>query len=113
MSRSVRILLLSLAWHQRMHFTHGDFQRAFFNIAVRSDRLCTLVAGLLDAFVTAYNLQRTNRGMGLLFRELMYGRIKMMLALWAHTYQTMCLEFHPEQLRPEAFRPPKPKKHFP
>ena len=34
--------------------------RAFFNellfeIAVRSDRLCILVAGPLDAFVTAYN----------------------------------------------------------
>ena len=50
-------------------------------IAVRSDRLCILVAGLLDAFVTAYKLQRTNRGPGLLFRELVYGRIRMRTAL--------------------------------
>ena len=80
-----------------------------FKIAVRSDRLCILVAGLLDVFVTASNLQRTNRGAGLHFRELMCGRIKMMTALcpaWAHTYQTMCFGFHPEQLRPEAFRLP-------
>ena len=82
-------------------------------IAVRSDRLCILVAGLLDAFVTAYKLQRTNRGPGLLFRELVYGRIKMRTALclaWARTYQTMCLEFHLEQLRPAAFELAKPKK---
>ena len=66
-----------------------------FKIAVRSDRLCILVAGLLDAFVTAETFQRTNRGPGLFFRERMYGKIKMVNALclpWAHTYQTMCLE---------------------
>ena len=31
----------------------------------------------------------------------------MMTALcpaWAHTYQTMCLGFNPEKLKPEAFR---------
>ena len=81
--------------------------------AVLSDRLCILVAGLLDAFVTANKLQRTNRGPGPLFRELVYGRIKMMTALclaWAHTYQTMSLEFHREQLRPAAFELAKPKK---
>ena len=86
------------------------FNELSSKIAARSDRLCILVAGLLDAFVTAYNLQRNNRGSGLNFKELMYGRVKMMTALcpaWAHTYQTMCLEFHPEQLRPEAFRLPK------
>ena len=67
-----------------------------FNIVVRSDRFCILVAGLLDAFVTAYNLEKTNRGPGLNFRELMYGRITMMTALcpaWAHTYQTLCLGY--------------------
>ena len=45
----------------------------------------------------------------------MYGRIEMMSALcpaWAHTYQTMCLGFSPEQLGPENFRLPKPKKKF-
>ena len=71
------------------------------------------MAGLLDAFVTAYKLQRTNRGPGPLFRELVYGRIKMRTALclaWARTYHTMCLEFHLEQLRPEAFELAKPKK---
>ena len=31
---------------------------------------------------------------------------------WAHTYQTMWLGFLPEQLRPEAFRLPKPKSFF-
>ena len=37
----------------------------------------------------------------------------MMTALclaWARTHQTMCLEFHREQLRPEAFELAKPKK---
>ena len=89
------------------------FDDLLFKFAIRSDRLCVLVAGLLDAFVTAHNVQRNNRGPGLTFEELMYGRIKMMTALcpaWAHTYQTMCLVFHPEQLRPEAFRLPKQKK---
>ena len=33
-----------------------------FQIAVRSDRLRILVSGLLDTFVTAFNLRRTNRG---------------------------------------------------
>ena len=91
------------------------FNEVLFQIAVRSNRLCMLVAGLLDAFVTANNLQRTSRGPGLLFHELMCGRIKMMTALcpaWAHTYQTMCLVFHPGQLRPEAFRLAKPKKQI-
>ena len=87
------------------------FNEPLFKIAVRSDRLCILAAGLLDAFVTAKILQRNNRGSGLNFKELVYGRVKMMTAscpAWAHTYQTMCLGFHPEQLRPEAFRLPKP-----
>ena len=57
------------------------FDELLFKIAVRSHRLCILVADLLDAFVTAYNLQRTNRGPGLNLRELMYGRINMMTAL--------------------------------
>ena len=86
-----------------------------FKIAVQSDRLCILVAGLVGASGTAFNLRKTNRGPGLNFKELMYGRLKMMTALclaWAHTYQTMSLGFHPEQLRPEAFRLPKPKKKF-
>ena len=90
-----------------------DSVQLLSQIAVRSDRLCILVAGLLDAFVAAYNLQRTNRGPGPLFRELVCRRIKMMTALcfaWAHTYQTMCLEFHREQLRPEALELAKPKK---
>ena len=33
-----------------------------FKIAVRSDRLCILESGFLDAFVSAFNLRRTNRG---------------------------------------------------
>ena len=89
------------------------FNDLLFKISVRSDRLCMLVAGQLNAFFTAYNLRRTNRGPGLKFKELMYGRIKMMTALCpasAHTYQTMCLGFRPEHLRPEALRLPKPKK---
>ena len=50
-----------------------------------------------------------------IFKELMCGRIKMMTALclpWAHTYQTVSLGCNPEQLRPEAFQLPKPKKKF-
>ena len=88
-----------------------DSIQLFPKIAVRSDRLHILVAGFLDAFVTAYNLQRTT--VASLFRELVYGRIKMMTALclaWARTHQTMCLEFHREQLRPAAFELAKPKK---
>ena len=74
------------------------FNELLFKLSVRSDRLCILVAGLLDAFVTALNLRRTHQETGLNFKELMYGRIKMMTALcpaWAHTYQTMCLGFLP------------------
>ena len=74
------------------------FNDLLFKIAIRSDRLCILVAGLLGAFVTAWNLQRTNRGLSLNFKQITYGRIKMMTALcpaWAHTFQTMCLGFSP------------------
>ena len=35
------------------------FNDVLFKIAVRSDRLCILVSGLLDAFVTAFDLRRT------------------------------------------------------
>ena len=73
-----------------------------FNVAVQSDRLCILVAGILDAFVTLYNLQKTNRGPRFNFREPLHGRIKMMAALclaWAHVHQTMCLEIQAEQLQ--------------
>ena len=73
-----------------------------FKIAVRSDRLCILVAGLRDAFVTVYNLQRTNRGLGLHFREVLCGRRKMMTA--------MCFGFQSDQLRPGALWLPKPTK---
>ena len=87
------------------------FNDLLSKVSVRSDRLCILVAGLLVAVVTAFNLRRTHRAPGFNFKELMCGRIKMMSALclaWAHTYQTMCLGFHPKQLKREAFRLPKP-----
>ena len=70
------------------------FTDLLFKIGVRSDRLCILVAGLLDAFVTASHLQRSNQGIRFNFRELINGRVKMMTALclaWAHTFQAMCL----------------------
>ena len=51
-----------------------------FKIAVGSDRLCILVSGLLDAFVTAFNLRRTHWGLGLNNKELLNGRIEMMTA---------------------------------
>ena len=58
-----------------------------FKIAVRSDRLCILVSGLLEAFVAvAFNWRRSNRGLGINIRELSYGRVKMMAVLclaWA------------------------------
>ena len=82
-------------------------------IGARSDRLCVIVSGFLDAFVTAFNLRRTQRGLGLIFKELMYHRIKMMTALrpaLAHTFQTVCLGYNPDQRRPEAFWLPKPKR---
>ena len=69
------------------------FTDLLFNIAVRGERLCILVARLLDAIVTVFNLQRTNHGILLNFRQLMYGRVKMMndvCPTWAHTYQSMC-----------------------
>ena len=65
------------------------FTDLLFTIVVRSDKLCILVAGFLDAFVTAFNLQRIHKGIGLSFGDLMNGRVKMMTALcpaWAHTY---------------------------
>ena len=77
-----------------------------------SDRLCILVSGLLDAFVTTFNVRRTHRDLGLNFRDLMRGRIKMMTAqcrAWLHTY----LSFSPDQLGPTAFWLPKPKKRCP
>ena len=91
------------------------FNDVLFKIGVRIDRLCILVSGLLGAFVTAFNLRRTHRGLGLNFKEFTYGKTKMMTALcpaWAHTYQTMCLGFNLEQLKHEAFRLPKTKKQF-
>ena len=66
-----------------------------------------------DAFVTAFNVR--SRGSDLNFKEHMYGRIEMMTAqcpAWAHTCQSMCLNFSADQLRPTAFRMPKPKKRF-
>ena len=88
-----------------------------FKFAVRSDRLCILVAGLLDAFVTAYNLQRTNRGSGPNFKELMYGRIKtddrFVSGVGAHLPDDVLGGvFHPEQIR-FAFRLAKPKRNLP
>ena len=95
---------LSVAWHRRMHFHHGFFYDLLSKIAVRSDNLCILVSGLVDTFVTAFNLK---------FQELMCGGIKMILAQrpsWAHTYQSMCSNSSADQLRPAAFRLPKPTK---
>ena len=86
-----------------------------FKIAVRNDRLCILVSGSLHAFVIAFNLRRTNRGLGINFRVFLYGRVKMMTVLclaWVHTYHSMYLGFFPDQLWPTAFRLPKPEKHF-
>ena len=80
---------------------------AFPNFAVRSDRLCILVFGLCDTFVTVSNLRRKNRGSDLNFKELVYGGIKMMTAqcrAWAHTYQSMCLNFSADKFQPTAFR---------
>ena len=39
--------------------------------AVRSDRPCILVSGLLDFFVTVFDLLRNHRGFGLNFQEIM------------------------------------------
>ena len=47
-----------------------------FKIVVRSDMLCILVSGLLESCVTPFNLRRTHRGIGINFKELMYGKIK-------------------------------------
>ena len=69
-----------------------------FKIGIRSDRLCILVSGFLDAFVTAFNLRRTHQGQALHFQEPLHGRNEMMTALCpasAHTYLTMCLGFNP------------------
>ena len=85
------------------------FNDVLFTNVVRRNRLCILVAGLLDAFVTALNLRRTNRGPGLNFKELM---MTALCPAWARTYQATSLGFDPEQLRPEAFPLPKPKRKF-
>ena len=69
------------------------FNDLLFKVAIRRDRPCILVSGLLDAFVTAFNLRRTNHCIGLNFKELMCGRIETMTAqclAWAHTYLSMC-----------------------
>ena len=72
------------------------FNELLFKIADRNHRLCILVSGLLDAFVTAFNLRRFNRGICLNFKKLMNGRIKMtvLYLVSAHTYQSMCLGFN-------------------
>ena len=52
---------------------------------------------LLDAFVTYFNLRRTNRGSALKFPELMFGRVKVVIAqfpVWVRTYQSKCLNFN-------------------
>ena len=89
------------------------FTDLLFKIAARGERLCILVARLLDAFVTVFNLLKTNHGILLNFRELIDGRVKMKTALCpagAHTYQSMCLGYNSDQHRPGNFRLPKPKK---
>ena len=70
-------------------------------IAVRSDRHCILVSGLLHAFVIAFNLRRTNHEM-----------MTVLCLAWAHTYYSMYLGLNPDQLLPTAFRLPKREKHF-
>ena len=83
---------------------------AIFNdllFATRNDRCCILVSGLLYAFVTAFHLRRTHQGHSLNFRELTYGRIKIMTVLcpaWAHTYQTLRLGFCAEQKKAGKFQ---------
>ena len=83
------------------------FNDLLFKIAVRNDRLHILLSGLLDAFVTAFNLRKTHRGIDLNFFELMYGRNNMMTAqcpAGAHTYQSMCLHSSADELWPTAFQ---------
>ena len=92
------------------------FDDILVKIAVRSDRLCILVAGLLDASVTAVKLRSTHRGLGLNYKELMFGRTQMMTALcpaWANSNEAMCLRFNPHQLKRLAFQLPKPRKNSP
>ena len=54
--------LFALARHQRVYITTAIFNGLLFKIAVRSDRLCILVAGLLDAFVAAFQLMKNPPG---------------------------------------------------
>ena len=78
-----------------------------YKIGVRSDRLCILGAGLLGAFVTVVTCGEPIMALVSITKNLCVEESKMMTAwcpVWAHTYQTMCLEFRREQLRPEAFR---------
>ena len=81
-----------------------------FKFEVHIERLCFLVAKLLDAFVAAFNLQRVDQGFHFRFREVMCGRVKMMTALcpaWANTCQSTCLGYNSDQLRRGNFRLPE------
>ena len=71
------------------------FNDLLVKFATRSDRLCILVSGLLNAFVTEFNLRRPHQGHGLDVHELMHGRIKMtaLCSAWAHTYLTKLRNF--------------------
>ena len=72
------------------------FNDLLFKTAVRSDIFCTLVFGLSDSFVTAFNLRKPNGGIDPNCEEVMYGRIEMMTALclaWASNVPVNVFEF--------------------
>ena len=136
-----RIPVFAGAWHRRVHFAHGDPQRASsgsscigvdccmttqFEVSRRRlqshlfcscsiDTLCIWVPGLFYAFVTAYNLQRTNRG-PVFSASLCAEESKWWLLCVPRGLILIgrcALGFYPEQLRHEAFRLSKPKKILP
>ena len=89
------------------------FTDLLFKIAARGERLCILVAGLLDICDCLQSAKGRTMASLLNFRELIYGRVKMKTALCpagAHTYQSMCLGYNSDQHRPGNFRLPKPKR---
>ena len=85
--------LHSMSYPVPLSSRYLPWQRCMSPAAIFNDQLCSKLPFevtcaafsclvLLDAFATALNLRRTHQGHGLNFRELMYGRIEMMTALF-------------------------------
>ena len=100
----------------------GDFIRreAIFHdlilrAYVRNNRSCILCVGIVDAFVSAFNLHRQRQNIDVCFRDLVHRRINVMTALcpaWPTRSQFLSIRYQAHLLRPWKFRLLKLKAKF-